>query len=106
MINFEARVGVLAAEALRNLRGRDLSLCRFLVVLLLEAVIFLMANELVVALEDQIALLAGVVDAGGLLVFGFVGRGAGGVSKTDFSLMELRNETWKIENKNLILEEF
>lgn len=79
MIDVERGVRVLAAERLRNLCGRNLSLRRLFVVLLFEAVIFLVPNELVVALEDQVALLARVVDATRLLLVGVVRRrGAGG----------------------------
>jgi hypothetical protein len=62
------------------LGGGNLSFCRFLVVLLLEAVIFLMTNELIVALEYQIALLARVVDATRLLFVRVVGRCGAGMS--------------------------
>lgn len=96
MINVERGVRVLAAERLSDLGGGDLRLCRLFVILLLEAVIFLVTNKFVVALEDQIALFARVVDATRLLlVGGVVGRGAAakGNLNATLSLMEFQGES-------------
>lgn len=65
-----AGVGIFTAagERVGDLRGGQLSLGRTLVALLLEAVVLLVADQLVVPLEHQVALLAGVVDVDALLV--------------------------------------